>query len=288
MPSRRDEIRAELAELLQEGSVIAAKELVAKGSSELRAALVEELSRHRSRRAQPDESSEAAAAGENRAGEDEISAFAFASAYQGWYSRALRVVEQLLPERYDEFRELYLPTKRKALTASTYSIADYAGGITLTRGMAGVPIHDPLTTALGKFHQQIAILGSAEPLLRSLLRDLKGVLEADLVDDELAAARELLAAKHLRSAGIIAGVVLERHLKRVLANHRITLRKKPMLANLNQALKDAAVYGTTEWRKLQHLTDVRNLCGHDAEREPTREEVDDLIRGVAMIVNTVV
>jgi hypothetical protein len=61
-----------------------------------------------------------------------------------------------------------------------------------------------------------------------------------------------------------------------------------MLANLNQALKDAGAYGTPEWRKVQHLTDVRNLCGHDAARDPTREDVDDLIRGVDTIVKTIV
>jgi hypothetical protein len=56
-----------------------------------------------------------------------------------------------------------------------------------------------------------------------MLTDIEGTLEATLLDDELETARELLKAKHLRSAGIVAGVVLERHLKTVLANHNVSL-----------------------------------------------------------------
>jgi hypothetical protein len=115
----------------------------------------------------------------------------------------------------------------------------------------------------------------------------RGLSRRDLLDDELATARELLKAKHLRAAGIVAGVVLERHLKRLITNHGVTFRKVPQIASLNDALKAAEVYDVPQWRRIQHLADVRNLCGHDGEREPTKDEVNELISGVDKVTKTV-
>lgn len=72
----------------------------------------------------------------------------------------------------------------------------------------------------------------------------------------------------------------------MISDHKVTFRKKAMLSNLNEALKDAGVYDVPQWRRIQHLTDVRNLCGHKAEREPKREEVEDLVNETAKIVKT--
>jgi hypothetical protein len=86
---------------------------------------------------------------------------------------------------------------------------------------------------------------------------------------------------------VVAGVVLERHLHRVIQNRGITFRKKPLLANLNQALKYAGAYDVPQWRQIQRLTDLRNLCAHADERDPTREEVDELLKGAEKVVVTV-
>jgi hypothetical protein len=138
-----------------------------------------------------------------------------------------------------------------------------------------------------RFNQQIAILAAALDRLDSVLSDIRGVLEASLFDTEIEAARGLLKAKHVRSAGIIAGVVLEHHLKTVIASHSIAFRKTATLGNLNDALKENGIYDVPQWRRIQHLTDIRNLCGHSANREPTPAEVEDMIAGVEGAVKTV-
>ena len=113
------------------------------------------------------------------------------------------------------------------------------------------------------------------------------MLEADLFDDELSAAEDLRNKKHLRAGGVVAGVVLERHLKRVAANHQLTIRKKqPTIGDLNDALKNASVYDTIQWRQIQRLGDIRNYAGHAKEREPTADEIDELISGTDKIVKT--
>src|SRR3990170_1763160 len=50
--------------------------------------------------------------------------------YQRWYTRALRVVELLAPDRYPEFKAYYeIDSKRKSLGYGTHVIQDYLKGV---------------------------------------------------------------------------------------------------------------------------------------------------------------
>jgi hypothetical protein len=173
----------------------------------------------------------------------------------------------------------------KELGAVTYTISHYLAGIVVS--YRGQPVLEPLTVLDTKFGQQINILRSAEDRLGSLLSDIKGVLEADLFDNELAAAEDLRKKKHLRAGGRDRSG-LERHLKRVAVNHKVVLRKKePTIGNLNDGLEQASVYDTIQWRQIQRLGDVRNYAGHAKERDPTSEEIEELISGTDKIVKTI-
>ena len=91
----------------------------------------------------------------------------------------------------------------------------------------------------------------------------------------------------LLAAGALAGVVLERHLAEVCNNHQIPVTKKaPTIFDLNEALKAANVTDVPEWRYIQHLADIRNLCDHNRKAEPTPAQVEDLIAGVAKVIKT--
>lgn len=108
-----------------------------------------------------------------------------------------------------------------------------------------------------------------------------------MFDSELDAAAELVKKGFTRAAGAIAGVVLERHLAKISANHSIKLGKKnPTISDWNDALKTENVIEVPEWRFIQHLGDLRNLCDHSKKAEPTKEEVHDLITGVTKITKT--
>src|SRR5437588_5928639 len=63
--------------------------------------------------------------------------------YQDWYTQALPVVRQLLPERYSEFQEQYKNEKRKDITFLTYTISDYLIGVHIKRN--GQDILNPLS-----------------------------------------------------------------------------------------------------------------------------------------------
>ena len=207
--------------------------------------------------------------------------------YQVWYSKSLPVVQQLLPERYTEFQEYYRLEKRKNIDLATYTINDYLAGITMTM-LTGEEAFNSFGVFMKKFQSQINILESALVRIDSVLVNIKGVLQAELFDDELSVSNELLKKKHLRAAGAVAGVVIERHLAQIARAHAIVIRKSdPSISDLNDLLKNAGILDIPDWRLNQRLGDIRNLCVHSKDREPTPEEVEDLIRGAEKIIKTV-
>jgi hypothetical protein len=135
--------------------------------------------------------------------------------------------------------------------------------------------------------QQLAILKSVKARFDSSLFDIRALVQADLFDSELDAAEELVKHKFIRPAGVVAGVVLERHLAQVCADHRVKITKKePTISELSNALKEASVIDMPQWRFISFLADIRNLCGHNKTEEPTSEQVKDLIAGVKKTIKT--
>ena len=210
----------------------------------------------------------------------------FKAEYQKWYSEAKVLVRQLLPDRLDDFTRYYeKPKGRKNVTFENYVIEDYLQGLQVTKGLDTVVSPD---AAVPRFHQQLSIVESIRDRFQSSLFDIHQLAQADLFDSELDAAKELARNKFYRAAGAVAGVVLERHLKEICNQHSVTIRKrKPQISDLNDALKDAVVLDTPQWRSVQHLGDLRNQCVHDGEAEPTKDQVEDLLAGVAKVTKTI-
>jgi hypothetical protein len=211
----------------------------------------------------------------------------FSIIYQSWYSEAKALIAQLLPGRLSDFvRHYEKPKPRKDITYESYRIEDYLQRLTLRRPYSDETIVGP-TAAIPHFEQQLAILKSIGARFESSLYDIRQLVQSDLFDSELDAAKELAKHKFIRAAGAIAGVVLERHLAQVCENHSVKVTKKnPGIADFNDALKAANVLDTPQWRFVQHLGDIRNLCDHNKSSEPTPEQVDDLVQGVAKTIKT--
>ena len=69
--------------------------------------------------------------------------------------------------------------------------------------------------------------------------------------------------------------------------HNIKTRKKhPTISDFNDLLKNGGVLDTPTWRQIQRLGDVRNLCDHNKDRDPTKEEVEELVSGVEKFTKT--
>lgn len=212
----------------------------------------------------------------------------FSEKYQLWYSEALVIIKFFLPDRLNDFIKLYeKPKGRKEIKYGNYVIEDYLQGLTVTRGWEKEKVVSP-EAAIPQFQQQLNILKSVKRKFESSLFDIKQLVQADLFDSELDAARELNKKGFTRGAGAIAGVVLEGHLAQLCENHKIKVRKKnPTINDFNQLLKDNNVIEMKDWRFIQHLADLRNLCDHKKKKEPTKEDIKELINGVEKIAKTI-
>lgn len=135
---------------------------------------------------------------------------------------------------------------------------------------------------------QYKIVESAKERFTSALFDIKDIVQADIFDSELETAKELNKKGFIRAAGAVTGVILEKHLAHVCSLHNIKSKKaNPSISEFNQLLKDNNIIDTPTWRFIQHLGDIRNLCDHSKEREPTKDEVADFIKGVDKIIKTI-
>lgn len=206
----------------------------------------------------------------------------FKTNYQSWYSESLAIIKFLLPDRTADFKKFYERSKtRKVLNYDSYTIEDYLQNISRNDGS--------VTTAAGIeiFLQQLEILKAVERRFETSLFDIEQLVQADLFDSEIDGAKELYKSKFFRAAGVVAGVVLEKHLGRVCKNHSvIPAKRNPTINDFNEQLKNNGVLDTPTWRSIGLYADIRNICGHGKGAEPTDDQVKTLIDGVDRLLKT--
>jgi hypothetical protein len=202
--------------------------------------------------------------------------------YQRWYSEAIPVVKQLLPHRFVEFKGLYEDGSTEEV--ANLSIRQFLLGQHLTgyamNPLAGVFVPNPRGYIFRRLRAQVQIVESCRLHFDSGFMNLENVVRADLFESELDASRELLRLGFLRPAGVVPGVILEKHLKQVCDFHQIEVKPEPSLSDLYDALYKENVITKVEHKTLERLAIIRNYCDHLKEREPTKEEVDDLLDSV--------
>jgi hypothetical protein len=200
--------------------------------------------------------------------------------YQSWYSVARRVVEQLLPERLDEFTRYY------ALPPGEHTT--WAYDCTINELLLGQVAHETEVRhandlGLKRLRRQVATVASCASVLESTLANLRWSLAVQISEDELSEAQTLAAQGHYRAAGVIAGVVLERALRRLATRHDLRT-EGAKAAVLNDGLKSGGVYDEPTRAKIQFLLAIRNKCSHPGEDEPTAEEINDLLSGANRVL----
>lgn len=207
---------------------------------------------------------------------------------EAWYSECIAFIKQVLPDRLVDFKEHFeIPKNRKDITYATYRIQDALNGLKVTRGPSEHVLVDS-RAALPHLQQQIAILKACERRFESSLYEIKQLVQAELFDSEIDSARHLLKNRFLRAAGAVAGVVLEKHLLQVCEDHMLKITKKnPGINDLNQILKDNGVIDVPQWRHITLLGDIRNICDHNKQNEPTEDQVSDLIAGTDKVLKTI-
>lgn len=196
--------------------------------------------------------------------------------YQVWYSKCLVLIKQLNPDRYDEFVSAYGSKKENGIHTWFYSSND-----------PDIEEYD-YRYAINCINTQLGIVKSTIDMVDFKVKDIVALLESELFDEELDSAKNLLKKGYLRAAGAICGVVLENHFKSIMKNHNLIPTKKDMSINdYNDLFRKENIYDVSKWRNIQYLGDLRNLCDHSKDREPTNDDVEELINGTSKIIKTV-
>ena len=189
--------------------------------------------------------------------------------FQKWYSSCCALIENnFSKERISEFKSIY-EHQIKSILSSNYTTKD-----------KGFRLIDSI-------RNQTTIINSLPEYVAYKSIDIELEIASTLMNDELLEADYLLKKGYIRASGAIAGVVLERHLKMICEKQNPPLKysKKATISKLNDMLKDNTVLEVPEWRNIQYLADIRNICDHDSDSQPTKEVVTDLISGVKKVIH---
>jgi hypothetical protein len=116
------------------------------------------------------------------------------------------------------------------------------------------------------------------------LQSVVELVHADIFADFLDMADYLLEQHYKDPAAVLAGSVLETHLRKLCDKHRIASVKaggKPKTADaLNSELAGASVYSTLELKSFTAWLDLRNKAAHGKYTEYDQDQVAMLIQGV--------
>jgi hypothetical protein len=114
-----------------------------------------------------------------------------------------------------------------------------------------------------------------------------GVIRAtDEVGQMLNESRLHIHNGHLRAAGCVAAVELERRMKALVPRPLTVKRRDPSLEDYNQAAFDENIIDQETWTLVKNLAAIRKRCVHSLDRDPTNPEIADLIDCVDRMLRT--
>jgi len=130
-------------------------------------------------------------------------------------------------------------------------------------------------------HRGIGILLAAqEDIELGYLRDLRGLVAAEVFSDFLEQSSALLDAGYSGPAAVLAGAVLEDNLRKLCADNAIKLPDKPKMDYMNAQLAKEEIYNKLTQKRLTAIADIRNSAAHGKWEEFTKDDVADMIRWI--------
>lgn len=168
---------------------------------------------------------------------------------QAFSTSALAAIERVAGRESEFYRELPAKPKRLAVPGYDDSYLSALTGvlIALRRAVAG-----------------------------GLLVRLERRVRSNVYDDFLVQARELLDGKYHVAAMVLAGGVLEDHLRKLCEARSLAWTGAGSLSKYNDLLRDK-VYDQAAWRRIQALADVRNMAAHGQGAEVRADDVRDAL-----------
>lgn len=182
--------------------------------------------------------------------------------------------EYLDEHKYTRWRMCAL-TVLEALASGTHFVAEFKSVDA-----------DSMTRESTKLSMQAGILAALkEDFERGLLSNIRGIVRAEVFSDLLDQARYLYDEKYILPSAVIAGAVLENHLRKLCGKHpTITLPPKPKLDSMNSDLARAGEYDNLVQKEVTFWAGVRNKAAHG--ESVSEEHAQVLLDGVLRFINT--
>ena len=116
-----------------------------------------------------------------------------------------------------------------------------------------------------------------------LLVRLERRVRANVYDDFLVQAGELISGGYHVAAMVLTGGVLEDHLRKLCDARRLTWNGSGSLSKYNDLLRDV-VFDQPTWRRIQSIADVRNQAAHGQGAKVKQEDVEDAHKFVGRVL----
>jgi hypothetical protein len=124
---------------------------------------------------------------------------------------------------------------------------------------------------------------------RDGLQTIREIIDAELFSDFLEQAKYLMGEGWKDAAAVMAGGVLEEHLRKLCDKISVPLTKpngEPKTINgMNEDAYKASAYTKAEWRQVSAWADIRNNAAHGKYGEYTKEEVKLMVLGVGDFIS---
>lgn len=120
-------------------------------------------------------------------------------------------------------------------------------------------------------------LAAKEDFEGGYVKSFKSLIQAEVFDDELEQATELLNSGYQSAAAVIAGTVLESTLRNQCLARNIPLGK---MDKMNSDLTKAGVYNSLVQKRITAMAAVRNSAAHSKNTDFTSSDVKSMIDDV--------
>ncbi len=136
--------------------------------------------------------------------------------------------------------------------------------------------------------KNIAMLTGLHGVLQALradyaadrLQSFQELIHADLFSDFLEMAEYFLEEGYKDPAAVMAGGVLEEHLRKLCGRYGVTLSAKPKLDTMNVDLAKAAAYNKNEQKQVTAWAGIRNDAAHGNFGNYSEIEVKLMVAGI--------
>ena len=134
------------------------------------------------------------------------------------------------------------------------------------------------TDSLHKFKELKAVFNATKDDFEGgYLSSYKSIVQAEVFDNELEQAYELLKNGYYMAAAVIGGVVLETALRELCDQHKIPYGK---LDKMNSDIAKAGVYNKIMQKQITAHAGLRNSAAHGKQSEFSQQDVEHMLPAI--------